>query len=172
MIVATSSAIILVFFIDDMWLADTFGSVYPLPPDYKAYGVKALSGTVFPIKLFISIIATTISWIVTTYLTRPEDKKTLREFYQLTHPGGPGWRKVVNEAEEEGHMINERYKDQSWEMPVQILMVFIGCIIIYSSLFAIGNILYGNPFIATILFVVAIAGTYFLFKSFNKLRAN
>lgn len=172
MIVATVSAIILVFFINDMWLADTFGSVYPLPPDYKAYGVKALSGTVFPIKLFISIIATTIAWIVTTYLTRPEDKETLESFYQLTHPGGPGWKKVVNQALEEGRLINERYRDQSWEMPIQILMVFIGCIIIYSSLFAIGNILYGNPLIATVLFVVAAAGTYFLFKSFNKLRAN
>ncbi len=172
MIVATVSAIILVFFVSDMWLADTFGSIYPLPPDYKAFGVKALSGTVFPIKLLISILATTIAWIVATFLTRPEDKETLEDFYQLTHPGGPGWKKVVNNALEEGRLINEDYRDKNWEMPIQILMVFIGCIIIYSSLFAIGNLLYGNPLIATVLFVVAGGGTFFLFKSFSKLRAN
>jgi solute:Na+ symporter, SSS family len=171
MIVATLSAVILVFFVNDMWLADTFGTVYPLPPDYKAYGVKALSGTVFPIKLLISIIATTIAWIAATYLTKPEDKETLEGFYQLTQPGGPGWKKVVDRAESEGRLINEDYRDRSWEMPIQILMVFIGCIIIYSSLFAIGNILYGNPVMATILFIIAGAGTYFLFRSFSKLRA-
>jgi hypothetical protein len=106
------------------------------------------------------------------YLTKPEDKRTLRDFYQLTKPGGPGWKKVVEDAEAEGEDINLSYKDKSWEMPIQILMVFIGCIIIYSSLFAIGNILYGNPLSATILFIVAGTGTYILFKSFNKLRAN
>ncbi|MBR9998174.1 MAG: Na+:solute symporter [Cyclobacteriaceae bacterium] len=172
MIVATLSAVVLVFFISDMWLADTFGTFYPLPPDYKAYGIKALSGTVFPIKLIISIVFTTLSWIITTYLTRPEEKKTLEDFYQLTHPGGPGWKKVVDEAEREGRFINEHYVGRSWEMPIQILMVFIGCIIIYASLFGIGNILYGNPLTATIMFIVAAAGTYFLFRSFTKLRAN
>ena len=172
MIVATVSAIVLVFFVSDMWLADTFGSIYPLPADYQTFGEKALSGTVFPIKLIISILATTVAWIVTTYLTRPEAKETLESFYQLTHPGGPGWKKVVNQAREEGRLINERYRDQSWEMPIQILMVFIGCIIIYSSLFAIGNLLYGNPWLATGLFVIAGGGTFFLFKSFSKLRAN
>ena len=90
----------------------------------------------------------------------------------MTHPGGPGWKKVVDEATSEGLSINERYKDQKWEMPIQILMVFIGCIIIYSSLFAIGNILYGNPLTATVMFIVACGGTLFLFKSFSKLRAN
>lgn len=172
MVVATTTAIILVFFVKDMWLADTFGGVYPLPPDYHAYGVKALSGTVFPIKLFIAIIFTTIAWIVTMVLTKPEDKKTLREFYRLTHPGGPGWKKVVDEAQADGEMINEKYQNQAWEMPIQILLVFIGCIVIYSSLFGIGNILYGNPLIATFLFVLAVIGTYFLFRLFNKMRAN
>ncbi len=172
MIVATTTAVILVFFINDMWLANTFGGVYPLPSDYEAYGVKALAGTVFPIKLFVAITCTTIAWIVTMYLTRPEDKQTLRDFYQLTQPGGPGWKKVVEDAKKEGVQINDRYEDKSWEMPIQILMVFIGCIIIYFSLFGIGNILYGNPLTATVLFIIAGAGTFFLFKSFNKLRAN
>ncbi len=172
MIVATLTAIVLVFFINDMWLADTFGGVYPLPADYKAYGVKAISGTVFPIKLFIAIIFTTVSWVVTMYLTKPEDQHTLRDFYKLTRPGGPGWKKVVDDAEADGELINEEYRNKNWEMPIQILMVFIGCIVIYFSLFAIGNILYGNPITATILFVIAAMGTYFLFKSFDKLRAN
>jgi Na+/proline symporter len=172
MVVATVNAIILVFWINDLWLADTFNSIYPLPADYASMGEKALSGTVFPIKLIIAIVATTIAWILTTFLTRPEKVQTLRDFYRLTLPGGPGWKKVVDEARADGDMIDEKVHGQPWEMPIQILLVFIGCIVIYSSLFAIGNILYGNAMMAGVLSVIAIAGTYFLFKSLHKLRAN
>ncbi len=172
MVVATVNAVILVFWINDLWLADTFNSIYPLPADYASMGEKALSGTVFPIKLIIAIVATTIAWILTTFLTKPENAQTLRDFYRLTLPGGPGWKKVVDEARAEGDMIDEKVHGQPWEMPIQILLVFIGCIVIYSSLFAIGNILYGNTMMAVILTLVAIAGTYFLFKSLHKLRAN
>jgi len=172
MVVATSMAVILVFWVNDLWLADTFKSIYPLPADYAEMGEKALSGTVFPIKLIIAVLATTIAWIVTTYITKPENIQTLRDFYRLTLPGGPGWKKIVEDARTDGDMIDEKVHGQPWEMPVQILLVFIGCIVIYSSLFAIGNILYGNAWMATVLSVIAIIGIYILFKSFNKLRAN
>ena len=172
MVVATVNAVILVFWINDLWLADTFSSLYPLPADYASMGEKALSGTVFPIKLIIAVVATTIAWILTTYITKPENEQTLRDFYRLTLPGGPGWKKVVEKARADGDMIDEKVHGQPWEMPIQILLVFIGCIVIYSSLFAIGNILYGNTMNAVILFVVATVGTYFLFKSLHKLKAN
>ena len=48
----------------------------------------------------------------------------------------------------------------------------IGTIVIYSSLFSIGSFVYGNILNAIILLVVAVLGTFFLFKSFGKLRAN
>lgn len=172
MIVSAFMAIALVFWINDLWLANTFSSIYPLPADYTSMAERALSGTVFPIKLIIAIVATTIAWISTTYLTKPEAVSTLRDFYRLTLPGGPGWKKVVDEARADGDMIDEKTHGQPWEMPIQILLVFTGCIVIYSCLFAIGNFLYGNILAASVLMLVAIIGTYFLFISFNKLRAN
>jgi len=135
-------------------------------------GEKALSGTVFPIKLLVALLATTIAWILTTFVTKPENMQTLRDFYRLTLPGGPGWKKVVEEARADGDMIDEKVHGQPWEMPIQILLVFIGCIVIYSSLFAIGNILYGNTIPAVVLTVVALIGIYILFKSFGRLKAN
>ncbi|MDZ7776783.1 MAG: hypothetical protein U5L09_14850 [Bacteroidales bacterium] len=50
-------------------------------------------------RLLIVIAVTTLSWIVTTFLARSESTKTLRKFYSLTQPGGPGWKKVIKEAE-------------------------------------------------------------------------
>lgn len=172
MIVATLNAIFLVFIIDDLWLAHAFEGLYPLPIDYEQLDPKALSGTVFPIKLIIGILATTATWLITTYLTKPESAATLRSFYRLTRPGGPGWRKVVDEARSEGDDIDVHDRDTPWEMPAQILMVFIGCISIYSSLFSIGNFVYGRPLAGSILALVALGGTYSLFRLFSKLRAN
>ncbi len=151
MIAATLSALILVLFVDDTTLK-----------------TSVLDG--FTMKLLISVGFTSLTWILVTFLTRPESQDTLLKFYKLTKPGGPGWKKVLEEAKRSGDFVEEGGK--RWEMPVQILLVFIGCIVIYASLFAIGNMVYGNYFMAMILFIVVIAGTYLLFRFFSKLRAN
>jgi len=146
MIAATTLAIILVFFTNDLHLAETFEHVYPLPADYHEMGEKALSGTVFPIKLLIALIGTTISWVLGMILTRPETTETLRSFYRLTRPGGPGWKKVVEEARQNGDPVDEQDN--------------------------IGSFVYQKPGTGAILAIIAVAGIVFLFKSFNKLRAN
>ncbi len=153
MIVAPIAGIILVVFIDD-----------------SAVATKTLDG--FTVKLLITIFCTTVAWILTTLLTKPESKETLRSFYRLTRPGGPGWKRVIEEAAADGDMIDAENEGKPWEMPIQILLVFIGCVVIYSSLFSIGSFLYGNILTGGFLLVVAILGTVFLFKSFGKLRAN
>ena len=172
MIVATIMAIFLVFGVNDLHLAHTFSGIYPLPAGYEEMGAKALSGTVFPIKLLLAVIVTTVTWIVTSYVTRPESTETLRSFYRLTRPGGPGWKKVVNKAIADNDPVDLHDRGLAWEMPVQILLVFIGIAVVYSSLFSIGSFVYEKPGQGFILMGVAIIGTYFLFKSFNKLRAD
>jgi Na+/proline symporter len=171
MIVATLNAFVLIFWVNDLSLARAFSGVYPLPEGYAEMGAKALSGTVFPIKLLIAIAITTIVWVAATLLTRPESKETLRSFYRLTRPGGPGWKKVVDEARADGDMIDEKDHGTPWEMPVQILLVFIGCVVVYSSLFSIGSFIFGRTLVGTGMAILAVAGTYILFKSFGKLRA-
>lgn len=172
MIIATINAVVLVFWVSDLSLAHAFSSIYPLPAGYAEMGAKALSGTVFPIKLILAVISTTIVWLIVTYITRTESPAVLRKFYRLTHPGGPGWKKVIAEAVADGDNIDEKDRGLAWEMPIQILLVFTGLIIIYSSLFSIGSFVYERPIQGFILMAVALLGTLFLFKSFNKLRAN
>lgn len=153
MIFSTFNAVILVFVIDDASVA-----------------TAVLDG--FAMKLLIAVGATTIIWLTTTLLTKPEDTKVLRNFYQLTHPGGPGWKKVIQEANAEGIDLNKKEEGQAWEMPKQIALVFIGCVVIYSALFAIGNFVYGNEWGGLILSLIAITGTVFLFKLFETLRVD
>jgi len=172
MIVATLTAVILVFFSNNLGLANMFSGIYPLPEGYMMMDDKALSGTVFPIKLIIAVLVTTLAWLSTTFLTRPESMSTLRKFYRLTHPGGPGWKKVVSAATADGDPVDLADQGKAWEMPVQILLVFIGIIVIYSSLFAIGSFVYQNTLHGFILLGIAAAGTFVLFRLFGRLRAN
>ena len=123
----------------------------------------------FPVQLLVCVIIVTITWVVTTLVTPPTDKKTLRSFFKLCHPGGPGWRKVVEEARAVGEEIDQKNSIGDWKMPIQILCVFLGCITIYSSLFSIGNFVYGNKGWGYILMVLAAVSVFALFKFFGKI---
>ncbi|WP_339812494.1 sodium:solute symporter family protein [uncultured Imperialibacter sp.] len=123
---------------------------------------------VFSTRLLISLFGVSAAWISTTLLTKPEDKETLRSFYLRTQPGGPGWKKVVDDAMSEG-IVLDASKGANWQMPLQIMMVFVGCVSIYCSLFGIGSFIYGNIGLGFGLLGIAAAGTFILFRNLGKL---
>ena len=153
MIFATSFAVILVFVVPDESVVTT-------------------NLDAFTVKLLIAVSGTTVVWLLTTMITRPESMATLYDFCRRTHPGGPGWKKVIKQAESEGININEMEKGKKWEMPSQILMVFVGCIVIYGALFSIGSFVYGNNLPGIITGAVAVVGTVILFRLLDKLRVD
>jgi Na+/proline symporter len=128
--------------------------------------IEGLNGKV---QLLVCIIVVTIVWVVTTLITKPADKEKLRSFYKLCHPGGPGWRKVVMEAKADGEDIDQKNAIGDWKLPVQVLCVFLGCVAIYSSLFSVGNFVYGSMKWGIVLAVIALAATIALFKSFGRI---
>src|SRR6187402_3429698 len=94
-----------------------------------------------------SVAFTTICWLVAAYVTPPTSRERLMEFYRKVHPSGPGWRKVREEAgisETEG----ARHSDRMGQAAIGWIA---GCLTIWSSLFAIGNLLYGRYQLAVIL---------------------
>lgn len=128
-----------------------------------------ITDLVFPVQLLVTVILVTISWIVASFVTPATDTKTLRSFYKLCHPGGPGWRKVVEDAKRDGENIDEKDAINDWKLPMQLLSVFLGCVAIYSSLFSVGNFLYGNIVWGIVTAVLAAGSTILLFKEFNKI---
>lgn len=150
MIVATSSAIILVLFVEDSALSNAL-----------------LDGMTMKLLLTTGIV--TVTWLITALTTKPEDKEVLRKFYTLTKPGGPGWKRVVEEAKADNAPIDEG-KGTAWQMPRQILLIFVGCAVIYSSLFSIGGFVYGQMLQGILLGLVALVGTIVLFKIMSKLQ--
>ncbi|MCK4565209.1 MAG: Na+:solute symporter [Verrucomicrobia bacterium] len=130
-----------------------------------------VSGLVFPVQLLICVGFVTLAWLGTTLLTKPSATSTLRSFYKLCHPGGPGWKKVVLDARADGEEIDQKEGITDWKLPVQLLCVFLGCVAIYSSLFAVGNFVYGNLLAGGLMSLLAAGAMFVLFKSFGKLGA-
>ncbi len=112
------------------------------------------------------VLITTISWITAMYLTPAEDKKTLRFFYRKIQPGGPGWKKVVSEAAADGQSIEA--PNAKWGVPDGILAMVLGCVLVYSALFATGNWLYGRFTTASILTALTILASYLLFRIWDR----
>ena len=150
MVVATIMAVILVLFVEDRSLQTTI-----------------LDG--FTVKLLLTVGVVTVTWVLATFLSKPEDKKVLRNFYKITKPGGPGWKKIVDEAREEGQPIDDG-EGVVWQMPRQLLMVFIGLIVIYGSLFSIGSFVYGQAAYGIVLGIIALLGTWALFRLMSALK--
>lgn len=123
------------------------------------------------LRFLIAVAVTSITWIVATFVTKPEDTKTLREFVRKVKPGGPGWAKIVEDARIEGIDLMGEDGKKPWEMPIQILCVFLGMVAVYCALFGIGGFVYGNMGLGSGLIVVSAACTFGLFKAFSRLGA-
>ncbi|WP_298778330.1 sodium:solute symporter family protein [uncultured Polaribacter sp.] len=110
------------------------------------------------------VLLTTIIWIVVTYLTKPESNEVLENFYLKTEPGGPGWKKIINSVKLKSK------KDTAWNVPSGILAMLLGCILIYSCMFATGYWIYGETQLAIIISFIALIAMIFLIKTWKKIK--
>lgn len=110
-------------------------------------------------RLLIGVGFTTVAWIGVTFLTPAAPFDTLKRFYGLVTPGGPGWAPVVERARLEGHTFRD--DGRGWTVPAGVLAMVAGSLAIYSALFGIGNLLYGRyPLAAGLLVLSAAASIY------------
>ncbi len=125
--------------------------------------LTGLPGISTGLQLVTGVAVTTIAWIGITYLTPQVDKVTLRRFYRSVRPGGPGWKRVVLQAAEDSDPV-EPAVPVKWNVPAGILAMVVGCIFIFSLLFATGNWIYSNHLLAGILTLVSVSSGYVLFR--------
>jgi Na+/proline symporter len=114
------------------------------------------------------VVVTTAIWMAVTFLTPPESDATLQSFYTKIQPGGPGWSKVVAHAKTENKNI---VKDsEKWSVPQGITAMLLGCVLIYSIMFATGYWIYGKTISALVLTAVAIISGILLVKAWNRMK--
>jgi len=111
-----------------------------------------------PLTLYPTVIGTTIVWLTVTFLTRPTRQDTLLYFYKRIHPGGIGWKKFANAHPEIKPDSGYSRLFVNW---------FFGVALIYSVLFATGQIIfreYGIGFIALSLGILSGVIIYYNMK--------
>jgi hypothetical protein len=119
------------------------------------------------VELLIAVFITSVVWICTTFLTKPESMDVLINFYKVTSPGGPGWKKVLDAAKANGEDLNP--DNTPWDLPLSLLNVMMSCIGIYAALFSIGNFIYGNFMMGFVLLAIFGCMIFFVVKSWSKL---
>lgn len=103
----------------------------------------------FTLRLLIATGVTTVVWVVTSLITKPESDEKLAAFVAHVKPG-IGWKRFENRGT--SNLTNS------------LLSVFVGTIGIYAALFGIGSVIYGNLLLALIMFGVFIISVYLIIK--------
>ena len=122
-------------------------------------------------KLLIGVGVTTCAWLVVTFVTPSDDSRTLRSFYKLIRPGGPGWWKVIEDARRDGETITGDEGGAS-TLPLGILCMVIGCLAVYSALFGTGYWIYGEFTPAIIFSIIAVVSAILLIRLWNKIAVH
>lgn len=129
--------------------------------------VLSKNGIVFStyVGLLITIVFTTVSWMIAAYAAPETDRATLIAFYKKVRPFGPGWKTIRKEA----GMENETAGEMHDNIPLGLLGWFSGCTVIWASLFTVGNFLYGRTETAILLLAVVLVSGGALIYVVNKL---
>ena len=109
-----------------------------------------------------TVAVTTVAWVAATFLTKPEPDSTLDAFYRRVRPGGPGWRRV-----------SERLGYGRESIPGGALAWtnwIAGIIAVYSTLFGLGKLVFGDVTRGALLMVVAAAAFGWIARAFRSDR--
>jgi Na+/proline symporter len=126
----------------------------------------------FATTTIIQVGLTTLSWLITAYVGPQTDRATLISFCQKVKPAGPGWTDIRAAAG-----ISDAEIAQENRIGSAFVGWISGCLLIWGSLFAIGNFLYaaGDPKRLTdawILTAVTLVSGYVLLTTTRQLWAD
>ena len=119
-------------------------------------------------KFPIIVLITTLIWLLVTFLTKPEKQEVLESFYLKIQPGGPSWKRYLQKNNSK--VLNNQKITTQWNLPSAILAILIGCVLIYSSLFATGYWIYGKYLLASLITFIAFISGILLIKIWQKIN--
>jgi len=103
------------------------------------------------------VFFTTATWLIVTFLTPAESVDTLKKFVDQLELSGPGWKTITD-------------RKSTGVLAKGVMAMLYGCVLVYSMLFATGNLLYEKYTNAALLALLAIAAGVLLSKAVKKTR--
>ena len=98
-------------------------------------------------QMVAGVVITTVGWLIVTFLTPREKEETLTRFYSL---------------------IRSESGELRQNLPLQILMMAVACLGVYSALFATGFFIYGNVPSGVVAVSVSTFSFMFIFMKWKK----
>ncbi|HEY0929841.1 MAG TPA: sodium:solute symporter family protein [Gemmatimonas sp.] len=100
----------------------------------------------FAVTTIVQVGLTTLAWLITAFVGPVTQQETLVAFVRKVKPAGPGWT-----AQRAAAGLSDIEVSRENQLGTSFLGWVAGCVVIWSSLFAIGNFLYlpGDPTRAT-----------------------
>ena len=112
--------------------------------------------TGFAKTILTTVAITTAVWVAATFATAPEPDAKLIAFYRRVRPGGPGWRGVATLAGGTTAQVEP--------LAPGFVNWVLGIAVVYATLFAIGELLFGTWVVASLCVGVALAAAFTLAK--------
>ena len=102
---------------------------------------------------------TTVAWIAATFLTPAESEEKLLAFYRRVRPTVYGWKRIAALAPEIPQVRDIGSNAFDW---------FMGCVLVYATLFGIGKIIFGELPLGLLLLAIAAGAGYLIFWDLSR----
>jgi Na+/proline symporter len=109
--------------------------------------------------LLFTTLSTTVVWLTTTFLTQPESQETLLNFYRRTRPSRAGWAPIAALAPDV-----KPAGDLLWNLADWLA----GCVMIYTALFGVGKLIFGDVTSGAVLLAASAASGAFIYWDLNR----
>ena len=101
---------------------------------YNKYVVAGDDPNATAKRLLITVVVTTVVWLVVTFLTKPESTETLTRFYERVRPAGSGWNPIAQ-------LVPGGSEDN---LGIALLDWVAGLGLVFGALFGIGRLVLGD----------------------------
>jgi Na+/proline symporter len=113
----------------------------------------------FALIMITTVAITTIVWLAVTYLTAPEPREKLADFYRRTRPSRTGWGPIAALAPEVKVAADGLSNLLDW---------IAGCTLVYGVLFGVGKLLLHDTTPGLVLLALAALGGFVIYRDLSR----
>jgi len=143
------------------WRVNAISEIVATVTPFIVYGILYFGefGIAFPNTLYIIVPITTLSWILTVYITKSTTEEKLLSFYKRVHPGGIGWKRIAAKLPEVKSDKGYFFLFVDWVC---------GVVLVYMFLFGFGKIIFGEYLTGIILLLIGLFAALIIFWDLNR----
>jgi solute:Na+ symporter, SSS family len=123
------------------------------------FGMSSADPLGFAHIMLITVATTTAVWLVVTWMTPPEPKEQLLQFYRRVRPPAAFWGPVARLAADVAPSRNLRYDIFDW---------LAGCALIYGALFGAGKVILKEYFLGGAFLLVAAGAGWYIYRDLSR----